>query len=125
MAAYTLERQHSPNQSSRAHYGYPPEPTGITIPLVGIDRTRNTPTSPTTSPDPTATPRLTLSARQVSLLRLVPDSRAAWHAGSTPGNGSTIEIECRPEMSAADWDTLVQLCTDLEEKHGSLKYYRA
>ena len=31
MAAYTLERQHSPNQSSRAHYGYPPEPTGITI----------------------------------------------------------------------------------------------
>ena len=26
-------------------------------------------------------------------------------------------------MSAADWDTLVQLCTDLEEKHGSLQYY--
>lgn len=38
MAAYTLERQHSPNQSSRAHYGYPAEPTGITV-TTSPDRT--------------------------------------------------------------------------------------
>lgn len=56
--------------------------------------------------------------------QLVPDNKAAWHAGNNRGNGTTIGIECRPEMSAGDWATLVELCQWLESKHGSLKYYR-
>lgn len=122
MAAYTLERQHSPNQSSRAHYGYPPEPTGITIHWWGSTGQKHANVADYLArPNGNTSAHLVCSAGLVT--RLVPDNRAAWHAGSTPGNGSTIGIECRPEMSAADWDTLVQLCTDLEEKHGSLKYY--
>ena len=122
MAAYTLERQHSPNQSSRAHYGYPSEPTGITIHWWGSTGQKHANVADYLArPNGNTSAHLVCSAGLVT--RLVPDNRAAWHAGSTPGNGSTIGIECRPEMSAADWDTLVQLCTDLEEKHGSLKYY--
>lgn len=56
--------------------------------------------------------------------QLVEDDKAAWHSGSNEGNGTTIGIECRPEMTAGDWETLVELCADLEREHGSLKYYR-
>lgn len=55
--------------------------------------------------------------------QIVEDSQAAWHAGNNQGNGTTIGIECRPEMTDGDWDTLVELCVLLEERHGSLKYY--
>lgn len=62
---------------------------------------------------------LVTSANRVT--RLVPDSRAAWHCVGR--NGGTIGIECRPEMSAGDWQTLVELCADLEEDHNkSFKY---
>lgn len=55
--------------------------------------------------------------------QIVEDSRASWHGGNNKANGTSIGIEMRPEMTDGDWATLVQLCTDLEEKHGSLKYY--
>lgn len=51
---------------------------------------------------------------------LVPESQAAWHCIGR--NGGTIGIECRPEMSAGDWATLVELCADIEERRGSMKY---
>lgn len=51
---------------------------------------------------------------------LVPESKAAWHCVGR--NGSTIGIECRPEMSSGDWKTLVELCADIEERRGSMKY---
>ena len=56
--------------------------------------------------------------------QLVEDDKAAWHSGNNEGNGTTIGIECRPEMSPGDWQTLVELCQELEKRHGSLKYYR-
>lgn len=123
MPAYKQESKRSPNQSSRQHYGYSSTPTGITIHHWGSTGQKHanvvaylTRTGGNTSAH--------LVCSDGLVTRLVDDSRAAWHAGSTPGNGSTIGIECRPEMSDGDWDTLVQLCTDLEEKHGSLKYYK-
>lgn len=62
---------------------------------------------------------LVTSAGRVT--RVVPDNRAAWHCVGR--NGGTIGIECRPEMSAGDWQTLVELCADLEEDHSkSFKY---
>ncbi|MGO2860615.1 MAG: peptidoglycan recognition protein family protein [Brevibacterium sp.] len=55
--------------------------------------------------------------------QIVEDSRASWHGGSNKANGTTIGIEMRPEMSDGDWETLVELCVSIEEKHGSMKYY--
>lgn len=59
----------------------------------------------------------------MSARHLVQDSHASWHGGNNKANGTTIGIECRPEMSAGDWKTLAELCVILERKHGSLKYY--
>src|SRR5699024_12448030 len=55
---------------------------------------------------------------------IVDERTAAWHAGNHQGNGTTIGIECRPEMTAGDWATLVELCADIERRRGSMKYYR-
>lgn len=123
VTAYRTETKRSPNQSSRQHYGYSSKPTGITIHHWGStgQKHANVVNYLTRSGGNTSA-HLVCSDGLVT--RLVEDDRAAWHAGSTPGNGSTIGIECRPEMSDGDWNTLVQLCTDLEEKHGSLKYYK-
>ena len=48
---------------------------------------------------------------------------ATYHAGSGAGNGSTVGIECRPEMSKGDVDTLVQLVYELEKTYGSMDIY--
>lgn len=53
---------------------------------------------------------------------LVGEQRAAWAA--IGANGYAIHIEVRPEMSAGDWATLVQLCANIEERRGSMKYIR-
>lgn len=55
--------------------------------------------------------------------QIVEDSRASWHGGNNKANGTSIGIEMRPEMTDGDWATLVELCVNLERKHGSLKYY--
>lgn len=55
--------------------------------------------------------------------QIVEDSRASWHGGNNKANGTTIGIEMRPEMTDGDWATLVELCVNLERKHGSMKYY--
>lgn len=55
--------------------------------------------------------------------RIVPLSKRAWHARSA--NNDWIGLECRPEMSQGDWDTLVKRCADLERELGrSLRYSR-
>ena len=124
MSDYRYEHQPSNNNSSRRHYGYPPKPTGITIHhwgSTGQKRSLMLPTIYVWRNGNTSAHYVT-SAGLVT--QLVDESRAAWHAGSTPGNGSTIGIECRPEMSADDWATLVELCTDIEDRNGSMKYYK-
>ena len=55
--------------------------------------------------------------------QIVEDSRASWHGGNNKANGTTIGIEMRPEMTDGDWETLVELCVNIERKHGSMKYY--
>lgn len=124
---YDFAFKESSNSSTRSHYGYGAKPTGITIHHWGSTGQKfpnvvgwlRGPKGGTSNRGSSA--HYVVEAGRVN--QLVGDSRAAWHAGSTPGNGQTIGIECRPEMSAGDWATLVQLCADIEEEHGSMKYY--
>lgn len=51
---------------------------------------------------------------------LVGEHKAAWAA--VGANGYAIHIEARPEMSTGDWNTLVQLCANIEERRGSMQY---
>lgn len=52
--------------------------------------------------------------------QLVQESEAAWHCVGR--NGATIGVELRPEMSKGDWKTAIELCADIEERRGSMKY---
>ena len=123
MSDYRYEHQPSGNNSSRRHYGYPPKPTGITIHHWGSTGQKHANVANyLCRRNGNTSAHYVTSAGLVT--QLVDESRAAWHAGSTPGNGSTIGIECRPEMSADDWATLVELCTDIEDRNGSMKYYK-
>lgn len=120
---YDFNVRLSDASSTRAFYGAKSKPTGITIHHWGADgQSHNGVVAYLTRDGGNTSAHLVTSAGRVT--RLVVDERAAWHAGSKQGNGTTIGIECRPEMSEEDWNTLVQLCADLEEIHGSLKYYR-
>lgn len=51
--------------------------------------------------------------------QLVSDRDRAWHAGHS-GNPRGIGIECRPEMSQADIDTVVRLIRAIRSEHGPL-----
>ena len=42
----------------------------------------------------------------------------AWHAGNWPVNQRTIGIECRPEMTDGDIETVAELIADLETHYG-------
>lgn len=123
MSQYTLENKRSPNQSSRQHYGYPSTPTGITIHHWGSTGQKHANVvNYLTRDNGDTSAHSVISAGRVT--EMVEDTRASWHSGSTEGNGSTMGYECRPEMSAEDWRTLVEYCTDKEEKWGSLKYFK-
>lgn len=126
--SYRIENKPTSNTSRRSHYGGISKPKGITIHHWGSDgqkhenvvrwlRGRNGGVNNRSS-----SAHEVISAGLVTIL--APAIAATWHSGSTRGNGDTIGLECRPEMSAGDWETLVERCADLEEKWGSLKYYR-
>ena len=128
MAQYKFDKRPSSNHSPRSKYGYPAKPTGITIHYWGSKGQKRENVVNWLRGAAGGTSNRNSSAHYVLtagyVTQLVDDTRAAWHAGHNRGNGSTIGIECRPEMTPGDWDTLVQLCTDLEEKHGSLRYFK-
>jgi len=128
--SYKLEVRETSNQSPRSNFGASSKPTGITIhwwgsPSAGAThdgvvswlRGRAGGTSNRNS-----SAHYVVSGTRVT--RLAAETRATWHAGNRRGNGRTIGIEMHPRMSDQDWDTLVELCADIEERHGSLKYYR-
>lgn len=128
MSNYRLEHKATSNTSSRARYGHGSKILGVTIHHWGSDgqkhdnvvrwlRGRNGGVNNRNS-----SAHYVVSAGRVT--QLAADSVATWHSGNNKGNGTTIGIECRPEMSAGDWATLVELCADLEEKHGSLRYWK-
>lgn len=123
--SYKLVRKIGRNHSSRSKYGAGAKPKGITIHHWGstgqkhnnvVDWLRGY------TGNRGSSAHYVVSAGLVT--QLVEDNRASWHSGSNRGNGETIGIECRPEMSKGDWDTLVELCADLERKHGSMRYYK-
>lgn len=128
MSDYKYDYKQTSNSSSRAFYGFDSTPDGITIHHWGRDGQKHKNVvgwlrgaAGGTSNDGSSA-HLVVSAGRVT--RLEKDSRATWHAGNGEGNGRTIGIECRPEMSDGDWETLVEVCADLEDEHGSLKYFR-
>lgn len=55
---------------------------------------------------------------------LVSPDDAAWHGGHPQGTAQTIGIECRPEMTPGDIDTLASLLRYLETIYGSLLIYK-
>src|SRR5690625_2175131 len=126
--SYKSEHKPTSNTSRRSHYDGISKPKGITIHHWGSDgqkhqnvvrwlRGRNGGVSNRSS-----SAHEVISAGLVTIL--APAIAATWHSGSTRGNGDSIGLECRPEMSSGDWETLVERGADIEEKWGSLKYYR-
>lgn len=55
---------------------------------------------------------------------IVSPDDASWHSGHPLGNAQTIGIECRPEMTEGDLDTLASLLRYLETIYGSLTIYK-
>lgn len=55
---------------------------------------------------------------------LISPDHAAWHAGSTAGNATSIGIEMNPRASEEDMQTLASLIRWLESMYGSLMIYR-
>lgn len=49
---------------------------------------------------------------------LVSPEDAAWHSGNAVGNATTIGIECRPEATAADYQTVAELVAWLRDTYG-------
>ena len=54
---------------------------------------------------------------------LVAPNNRAWHAGSG-GNPRGIGIECRPECTPADFETVAALIADLRDRYGNLPIKR-
>lgn len=123
--AYTyITKYTSPYSSPRSEFGHSGKPTGITIHHWGLDGQTHDGVVAFLCSAPRKNPtsaHYVVSAGKVTCI--VDPERAAWHAGNVKGNGQTIGIECRPEMSAGDWATLVELCVELERAYGSLNYY--
>lgn len=116
----------TPWTQPRSYYGFPPKPTAVTVHHWGntgqrfddvcnflCDRNRD--------------PRTATSAHTVledgRIATLAVPEIATFHSGSTAGNGSSIGVECRPEMTKGDVDTLVQYLYELERVYGSLNIY--
>lgn len=54
--------------------------------------------------------------------QLVEIKDIAWHAGNWAANQRSIGIECRPEMSNEDFETVAQVIADLETYYGKSFY---
>ena len=54
--------------------------------------------------------------------QLVDIKDIAWHAGNWAANQRSIGIECRPEMSNEDFETVAQVIADLETYYGRSFY---
>lgn len=115
-------------QVARSFYGYPAKPQGITLHHWGVDgqdhgdveRFLTDVTSPERLANPTSAHEV-ISDGRVTVL--ADPTVATYHAGSTAGNGKTIGLEVRPEMTAGDLDTLVQRIYEHECKWGSMPIY--
>ncbi|WP_443095021.1 peptidoglycan amidohydrolase family protein [Rothia koreensis] len=119
-----IEDYTSPNQSPRSAYGWNGNPDGITW------HWWNTPAQAGTFES--TINFFCTSAAQTSAHFIVSDKRvacivspseAAWHAGSTEGNGRTIGVEIDPRLPGDTLETCAELAADLERQFGSLNHY--
>lgn len=125
--AYKYQRLPSSNHSARSGFkDYTGKITHICIHHWGIDGQRHDRVVAWLRGKAGGTSNTGTSAHYVCsdnlVTNLVSESRAAWAA--IGANGYAIHIEARPEMTAGDWNTLVQLCANIEERRGSMKYMR-
>ena len=51
---------------------------------------------------------------------MVSCANTAWHAGNWQANTQSIGIECRPECTTADLETLAELVADIRKTYGHL-----
>lgn len=56
------------------------------------------------------------------IIELVDPTQAAFHSGSTAGNGRGIGIEIDPRMPGNTMETVAQLCAHLEQRFGSMNH---
>lgn len=123
--SYRLVRSIGRNHSSRSSYGYGSKILSVTIHHWGSDGQKHQNVVDWLKG---ITGNRGSSAHYVVsddlVTQIVEDNRASWHGGNNKANGTSIGIEMRPEMTDRDWQTLVELCYNLERKHGSLQYYR-
>lgn len=113
---YTLEHASSPNQT------YDPAraaPSGIVIHHWGADgQSHDGVVAYLTSRAAGTSAHYVVSAGRVTCL--VDPVDTAWHAGDWPTNYQTVGIECRPEMSDADFQTVAELIAYLRSRFGPL-----
>lgn len=125
---YTMVSKPTGFQVARSFYGYPAKPAGITLHHWGDDGQKHDNVdafltdvmSPARKANPTSAHEVISDGRVTVLAK---PEVATYHSGSTKGNGSTIGLEIRPEMSPGDLDTLVQRIYDIEVKYGSMPIY--
>lgn len=55
---------------------------------------------------------------------IVAPKKRAWHAGSSKGNHVSIGIECRPEATDGDYETVAELIANLRAVYGDLPLQR-
>lgn len=110
-----IATQLSPNFSGGRPYG---APNVIVIHHWGVDGQSHTNVANyLCRPKGNSSAHYVASAGRVTML-VNPDNRA-WHAGKG-GNPRGIGIECRPEMSAGDFETVAQLVAYLRGRYGNL-----
>jgi|SRR5699024_2167316 len=128
--SYTLDTKLTSNQSSRSNFGASSKPTSITIHWWGSPSAGATHNGVVSwlrgraggTSNRNSSAHYVVSGKRVT--KLAEESRATWHAGNRRGNGTSIGIEMHPNMTDEDWQTLVELCVDIERRQGSMKYYR-
>lgn len=59
-------------------------------------------------------------AERGRVARLVDETDTAYHAGRV-ANPKSIGIECRPEATSADYETVAELISDIWKRHGKLE----
>ena len=112
----------TPAASVPAVYGQPRKITGVTVHHWGVDGQRyETVANFLSRPNGNTSAHFVVEAGRAACL--ISPANAAWHAGSAAGNATTIGIECRPEMTAGDVASLVELIAWLEGVYGPLKVY--
>lgn len=101
--------------------GRPRKPTEVVIHHYGSDdATYNSSMAWLTRPGAVTSAHYVVEAGLVACI-VDPDD-TAYHAGSWPVNQRAIGIENHPIWTAARERTLIELCADLEEEYGGLRY---